>query len=49
MFFANVEASYAWPGARVEHGVEVVGVMTVGTEGGSGVGSDVLFALFFMR
>jgi hypothetical protein len=31
----------------VEHGVEVVAVMTAGTVGGSGVRSDVLFAVCF--
>jgi hypothetical protein len=43
---ANVESSYPRPGARVEHGVEVVTIMAGGSGGGSGVRSDALFGLF---
>jgi hypothetical protein len=40
-----IGASYARPRARVEHGVDVLVVMTAGSRGDSGVRSDVFFAL----
>ena len=47
-FLHNYESSYARPGARVKHGVEVGTVMAAGAAGGSGIRSDVLFALVIL-